>query len=517
MHIFEIDGRDQAKSSLAEMREQTVADIVPHKSLVTFLLFTGIIYAGDESMNLLIQETYGKSKRTSAIISFVACAWFYLLRILTLQSFIWSIFRFIDYYTANHCGSHFAMHCFRDYFTAGCIALQSISVIPCCNHLRKKIFEDKFKAVNDSALWVKFLSKGWWFLLFSVVTSTPYAIYRLNLTELSASIRMSYVLLFVGQLFTSIMLCPVLLYFLTNIESTKILITSVEQDVIYDRLTASIYIKIENIIQKRQNRDKFFNQLFFGVNILNVLCILLNLARPHYGPIVLEQSFFCLQYFKETLLTVVVVAGASRANTMSDKSIELMTSSLLNRCCLEGQQESRKGERETPIVKVNNVMNPALQDIDPTLLKSPTPIAAPSSTHDEDFIPEPTCDDSNESDGYVVPEMCEACKELGTCAKCHSLSTAVDNASSVSNGINGVNNTTLYMNIPVNVGEEINKLGSYVDSLAICMASASKPISFYLCGLRITEFRAKYVLVSYTVSLAFLMIRYYGALNPSNR
>ena len=114
--------------------------------------------------------------------------------------------------------------------------------------------------------------------------------------------------------------------------------------------------------------------------------------------------------------------------------------------------------------------------------------------------------------------MCEACKELGTCTACHFLSTAIDNTSSVINAIDDVNNTTLLTNVPLNVGEEIqkhrldnlNKLGSSVDSLAICMAAASKPLSFYLCGARITATKAKYVLVSYAGALASLMVRYYG-------
>ena len=61
--------------------------------------------------------------------------------------------------------------------------------------------------------------------------------------------------------------------------------------------------------------------------------------------------------------------------------------------------------------------------------------------------------------------------------------------------------------------DNVNKLTSHVDSLAICMAAATKPISFNLRGIRITEAKAQLVLFSSGISIASLLIRLYAFRN----
>ena len=189
---------------------------------------------------------------------------------------------------------------------------------------------------------MKFLPKAWLFLCFSLATSTPYAIYVLKTgVYYSNLVRMAYVLLLLGQVGTSIMLTPILMFFLTNIESNKSLVNAVLRHVANDTLDAAIYLEVEEFVQKRQKRHQLLDQMFFGVNILNVLCILITFAlRQYYDAY--DAIFFGMQYLKESVLTFAVIIGTSSANTMSDKSIELMSSQLLRKCCSEGIRKRRR-------------------------------------------------------------------------------------------------------------------------------------------------------------------------------
>ncbi len=172
-------------------------------------------------------------------------------------------------------------------------------------------------------------------------------------------------------------------------------------------------------------------------------------------------------------------------------------------------------------MQVNPLINSVLQDITPVNATSSTPAAA-ISTARIDSASEPTRGSLKESDSHAEPTACEACKAGGTCNACLSLPEAFDNnLGCAANSINRVDSTTSHMNAPFDPDEgfrerrldNVNKLTSHVDSLAICMAAATKPISFNLRGIRITEAKAQLVLFSSGISIASLLIRLYAFSN----
>ena len=63
------------------------------------------------------------------------------------------------------------------------------------------------------------------------------------------------------------------------------------------------------------------DQIFFGVNLLNVSYILLTYVLQHYY-LVSQFTVFGMQYAKELILTIIVIWGAARADPTVDKSIK---------------------------------------------------------------------------------------------------------------------------------------------------------------------------------------------------
>jgi hypothetical protein len=484
---------DRMNSNLTEMSEHRAEDMVLNKSLVTFLLFTGVINCADTSAQFLIQNTYEKEKRTTDMISFVAWIWFYLLRVLAALNVLWCFFRFIQYNlptkfsygTGPQCGAPF--FCFQDYFTAGCIAMQSVVSIYCCNHLRNCLFEENFKVVSQTALLQKHLPKAKLFLVFSTATATPYAIYiLLNATWYAPPVRNAYWLLLAGQMGTSVMLSPILLFFLKNIETAVILVKSVNHDAENDTLNAAIYLEIEELLRIRQKKDRLMDQLFFAIILMSVMCIFISYtAMDNYKA--LDTTVFGMQYVKESVFAVIVVWGAAAANTCVDESIETMTNRLLRKCC------TAQPDLQCPVPATTSspVMNPVVMSVPNTTADCP-------ASH-RDSIP---------------PSSSDGCMRTNTGNNDES-AIVLTVESDDSSGAN--RDSILYPRGLTEKGKENRKYSkarkgfreSDVDSLAICMAAVLRPLSYPLCGVRITRQRARLVFLSAGISLLGLMFNTY--------
>jgi len=484
---------DRMNSNLTEMSEHKAKDMVLNKPLVTFLLFTGVINCADTSAQFLIQNTYEKEKRTTDIISFVAWIWFYLLRVLAALNVLWCFFRFIQYNlptkfsygTGPQCGTPF--FCFQDYFTAGCIAMQSVVSIYCCNHLRNCLFEENFKVVSQTALLQKHLPKAKLFLVFSTATAIPYAIYTLLFaTWYPPPVRHAYWLLLAGQMSTSVMLSPILLFFLKNIETAVILVKSINHDAENDTLNAAIYLEIEEVLRKRQKKDRLMDQVFFAINFMSVMCIFITyVERKHYEA--LTTTVFGMQYVKEAFFAVIVVWGAAAANTCVDKSIEMMTKQLLRKCCT-AQPDL---QCPVPATTSSHVMNPVVTSVLDTTADCPT--------SQRDSIP---------------PISSDGCMRTSTG---NNDERAIVHTVEADDSSGANRDSILYPHGLTEEGKENRKYSrarkgsreSDVDSLAICMAAVLRPLSYPLCGVRITRQRAQILFLSTGTSLIVLMIKTY--------